>query len=165
MGRGRPRHAPALLEAEGYYRKHPERKPEEGALIEGTPGRPEPPLLVRSDDLSVDIWNETCDTLDSLGLLTKTDLFLLEAFCINLRELYHLTELIRQNGHGQFSDDGTRKTCPNVVSFHKCMGTHIKLLSELALTPQARLRVLRPPSTDGDGTDEVGDLMKKLGNG
>ena len=164
MAKGRPKSNPKLLEAEGAYRKHPERRPDESQLVSGEEGRPLPTLLVQADELTFEIWNETCDTLDTLGVLTKSDRFLIEAFCLNVRELYLLTKASQQNGHGQFGDDGTRKTCPNVVSYHKCMGTHIKLMGELALTPQSRLRMVAPEAKN-ESSDKVGSLLERLANG
>ena len=161
MALGRPKSNPALLESEGYYRKHPDRRPD-GETIKAIVGRPEPTLLVSSDDLTKTIWDETCDILDSMSILNTSDKFLIEAYCLNMRELYFLTQRIQKSGHSQISDDGTRKTDPDVVSYHKCMGTHIKLMGELGLTPQSRLRMVAPDA-DNASSDKVGDLMKKLG--
>lgn len=162
MVKGRPKSNPALLEAEGYYRKNPDRRPDPSKQIKATSGRPLPTLLVSSDELTLSIWDETCNTMDSLGILAVADRHVIEAYCLNVRELYFLTDAIRKNGHGQLSNDGTKKTCPDVVSWHKCMGTHLKLMGELALTPQARLRMCAPEAKN-EGSDMVSDLMKKLG--
>ena len=140
----------------------PPAKKHDGETIKAIVGRPEPTLLVSADDLTVAIWNETCDILDSMSILSKSDKFLLEAYCLNVRELYLLTQRIQKNGHAQISDDGSKKTDPDVVSYHKCMATHIKLMGELALTPQSRLRMVAPEAGNASA-DKVGDLMKKLG--
>ena len=159
MGRGRPRHNPILMEAEGAYRKNPQNRPT--TLIKVDEGTPGPPLLVQSDELALEIWNEACDKLRDIGLLNKTDSFLIEAFALNLRELYRMAQPVREKGHSQVGDDGLRKADPNVVSYHKLMGTHIKLMNELGLTPSARTRMVGP-SKKGDD-DGVLKLMERLG--
>jgi P27 family predicted phage terminase small subunit len=160
--RGRPKSNPVLLEREGYYRKHPERRERSSVETVAEPGRPLPTLMVQGDELTLAIWEETCSTLESMGILKKTDSLLVEVFCLNLREMYALNARIREKGHAQLSDDGTTKTCPEVVSWHKLVATHIKLLGELALTPQARLRMVAP-EVDNESSNSVSDLMKKLG--
>ncbi len=159
---GRPKSNPTLLEASGAYRKNPDRRPDESTAIKAIVGRPEPSILIQADELTTLIWNETCDILDSMSILNTSDKFLIESYCLNSRELFYLTQLIQANGHGQLKDDGTRVTCPNVVSWHKCMGTHIKLMNELGLTPQARMRMVSP-SVESDSSDKVTDLMNSLG--
>jgi len=100
-----------------------------------------------------------------MSILTASDKFLIEAYCINLRELYVLADMVRKEGHFQVKPDGTRVACPNVISYHKLMGTHIKLMNELGLTCQARLRMAAPTVDTGNKTDDVADLMKRLGGG
>ncbi len=159
---GRPKSNPKLLEASGAYVKNPDRRPDESTAIKAIVGRPEPSILVQADELTLSIFNETCDILDSMSILNTSDRFLIEAYCLNSRELFYLTKQIQDNGHGQLKDDGTRVTCPNVVSWHKCMGTHVKLMSELGLTPQARMRMVAPEAKN-NSTDKVTSLMDKLG--
>ena len=95
-------------------------------------------------------------------ILNKSDVYLVEAYSLNARELFRLTQIIQSEGHSQAKPDGQRVTCPNVVSWHKCMGTHVKLMNELGLTPQARMRMVAPEANN-DSTDKVTDLMKQLG--
>ena len=159
---GRPKSNPTLLEASGAYEKNPSRRPDESIAIKAIVGRPDPSILVQADELTLSIFNETCDVLDSMSILNTSDRFLIEAYCLNARELFYLSKLIQDNGHGQLKEDGTRVTCPNVVSWHKSMGTHIKLMNELGLTPQARLR-MTAPTVENASTDKVTDLMNKLG--
>ena len=160
---GRPRSNPQLLEASGAYRKNPDRRQDESTAIAAITGRPEPSFLIQADELCTLIFNETCDILGSMSILNTSDRFLIEAYCLNSRELFHLTQIIQKDGHGQLKDDGSRVTCPNVVSWHKCMGTHIKLMNELGLTPQARLRMTAPVA-ENDSTDKVTALMNSLGS-
>lgn len=159
---GRPKSNPQLLEAAGSYKKNPDRRPDESIAIKAIVGRPDPTLLVQADELTLSIFNETCDVLDSMSILNTSDRYLIEAYCLNARELFYLTQQIQKQGHGQLKDDGTRVTCPNVVSWHKCMGTHVKLMNELGLTPQARMRMVAPDAKN-EGTDKVTDLMNSLG--
>ncbi len=159
---GRPKSNPQLLEASGAYEKNPSRRPDAATAIKAIVGRPAPSILIQADELTLSIFNETCDVLDSMSILNTSDRFLIEAYCLNSRELFYLSKLIQDNGHGQLKDDGTRVTCPNVVSWHKCMGTHVKLMSELGLTPQARMRMVAPEAQNA-GADKVTDLMSKLG--
>ena len=159
---GRPKSNPKLLEVSGAYAKNPDRRPDDSTAIKAIVGRPEPSILVQADTLTLSIFQETCDILDSMSILNKSDVYLIEAYSLNARELFRLTQLVQEQGHGQLKDDGTRVTCPNVVSWHKCMGTHVKLMNELGLTPQARMRMVSPEANN-DSTDKVTDLMKQLG--
>ena len=159
---GRPKSNPQLLEAAGSYKKNPDRRPDESIAITAIVGRPDPTLLVQADELTTLIWNETCDILDSMSILNTSDKFLIESYCLNAREFFRLTKMIQEEGHSQMKEDGTRVTCPHVVSWHKCQATHVKLMNELGLTPQARLRMTAPTVENSSG-DKVADLMSKLG--
>ena len=158
---GRPRSNPQLLEAQGSYKRNPGRKPDADKTIKAITGRPEPTMLVQTDDLTVAIWDDTCNELESLGILAVSDRFLIEAYVLNLREFYKLTQYVQASGHA-ISDDRGLKTDPNVVSYHKIMDRHIKLMGELALTPQARLR-MTAPTVESDAGDDITKLLGKLG--
>ena len=69
---GRPKSNPKLLEVSGAYKKNPDRNPDESTAIKAIVGRPEPSILVQADTLTLSIFNETCDILDSMSILNKS---------------------------------------------------------------------------------------------
>ena len=161
MPAGRPKHSPILREAEGGYRKDPQRRPE--SFINGAEGLPEPSDLVAGDELAMKIWTEACAALKSIGLLTKTDKFLIEAYTMNYREFIVLMRYVHKNGHDTTGQNGERKTDPAVISMHKISDRHIKLMNELGLTPQGRMRLAG--STGKPENGDVRSLLERLGNG
>ncbi len=148
-----------LREQEGAFRGGKTRKPAE---LPSVLGRPSPSILVQADELSLAIYNETCDILQTLGILTEQDGILLEAFALNYRELALCIKDMQANGIESETQRGSGKSTVHTTNYHKFMATHLKLVGELGLTPSARLRMI-PPERKGDGSSPVDDLLKKLG--
>ena len=151
---------PKLLEISGHYRKNGGR-PE--AEIPTESSRPLPSLLIQSDELTLALFNETCESLESMGILAKQDLALIEAYVCNYRELVLAIEQMRKEGPVV---EGTRgpKTNPIVTHYHNLMSSHRLMLGELGLTPSARAKMVKPTANRSEG-DPVGELMKRLGGG
>ena len=148
-----------LREAEGAYLGGKTRKPEELPTVLG---RPLPSILVQADDLSLAIYNETCDILQTLGILTQQDGIMIEAFALNYRELALCFKDMQKNGIESETQRGSGKSTVHTTNSHKFMATHIKLMGELGLTPSARLRMI-PPERKADSASPVDVLLKKLG--
>ena len=146
---------------EGTNRLHPERRKE---IVPTTDKRPEPPLLVQSDDLCLALWNETCDMLQSMRFLVAEDRQVLEAYVLNYRELLVCADEMRQHGATAESLTGSKSTGA-AQNWSKFMSLHLKLLNELGLTPAARAKLAPPENRSKKENNAVGKLIKKLGNG
>ena len=148
-----------LREKEGAFRGGKTKKPDELPTVLG---RPTPSILVQADELSLAIYNETCDTLQTLGILTEQDGIMIESFALNYRELALCIKDMQQNGIEAETQRGNGKSSVHTTNYHKFMATHLKLMGELGLTPSARLRMV-PPERKADSGSPVDDLLKKLG--
>ncbi len=148
-----------LREQEGAFRGGKTRKPAE---LPSVLGRPSPSILVQSDELSLAIYNETCDILQVMGILSEQDGIMLEAFALNYRELALCIKDMQANGIEAETQRGNGKSSVHTTNYHKFMATHLKLMSELGLTPSARLRLV-PPERNADSGSPVDALLKKLG--
>ena len=148
-----------LREQEGAFRGGKAKAPVELPTVIG---RPSPSILVQSDDLSLAIYQETCDVLQTLGILTQQDGIMIEAFALNYRELALCIKDMQKNGIEAETQRGNGKSSVHTTNYHKFMGTHLKLMGELGLTPSARLRMV-PPERKADSGSPVDALLKKLG--
>lgn len=148
-----------LREQEGAFRGGKTKKPDELPTVLG---RPTPSILVQADELSLAIYNETCDILQTLGILTEQDGILIESFSLNYRELALCIKDMQKNGIEAETQRGNGKSSVHTTNYHKFMATHLKLIGELGLTPSARLRMIPPERNAGSGSP-VDDLLKKLG--
>lgn len=148
-----------LREQEGAFRGGKTKKPSELPTVLG---RPTPSILVQGDELSLAIYNETCDILQALGILTEQDGILIESFALNYRELALCIKDMQKNGIEAETQRGNGKSSVHTTNYHKFMATHLKLIGELGLTPSARLRMVPPERNPGSGSP-VDDLLKKLG--
>lgn len=151
---------PKLLEKEGAYRVHPERKPEvELVVIEGTP---EPTQLVLSCDIMVNLWNQTCDLLRSLEIINQTDVYLLESFVVNYAQTITLTNNVMRDGHSVATVAGAKRN-PDSQALQQHTDRHLRYLAELGLTPSARARFAAPDSQGGK-SDPLMDVLNDLRN-
>ena len=159
MKRGPKNKQVKLREREGAFRCGKTRKPAELPTVLG---RPSPSILVQADDLSLAIYNETCDTLQTLGILTEQDGIMIESFALNYRELALCIKDMQTNGIESETQRGSGKSTVYTTNYHRFMATHLKLMSELGLTPSARLR-MAPPERKSDSGSPVDELLRKLG--
>jgi phage terminase small subunit len=119
-----------LREQEGAFRGGKTQKPAELPTVLG---RPSPSILVQADDLSLAIYNETCDILQTLGILTEQDGVLLEAFALNYRELALCVKDMQQNGIEAETQRGNGKSSVHTTNYHKFLAVHLKMIGELGL--------------------------------
>ena len=148
---------PKLLEKEGYYRKNPDKKKVELTVIEG---RPDPTPLIAASEVTSDLWNQTLDLLESLDIVNKTDLYLLESFCVNYMMVLDLSQKVITNGHAQETPTGSKRS-PDSQALNAHMDRHLKYLAELGLTPSARAR-FASPANQSDNSNPLLDVMKNL---
>ena len=135
------------------------------AIVPTTDKRPEPTLLVQSDELALALWHETCNTLDFMGFLKHEDGPIIEAYVLNYGLLLRCIQEIHKSGDTSITRDGGSKASGAATNYGRYIQTHIKLLSELGLTPSARTRLAPPESRSGNEQNPVGDLIKKLAGG
>ena len=134
-------------------------------MVPTTSERPETPLLVQSDELTLALWEETCDTLGSMGMLVKEDKPLIEAYVMNYALFLRCVQDIQKNGDTYVADNGNLKASGTATNYARYIQVHQKLLSELGLTPSSRARLASPKSRTASERSPVGDLLKKLGSG
>ena len=142
MVRGRKPKRQELATRDGSWNAHPEREKE---VVPTTCERPSAPLLVQADELTLALWDETCDILQSMRLLVAEDKPLIEAYVLN------------------YADNGNLKASGSATNYARYIQAHQKLLSELGLTPSSRARLASPVDRSASESNPVGDLLKKLG--
>ena len=157
MTKGRKPRAIEVTEANGGFKKNPSRRPSN--VIKSDSRDPSPPGFITNDIEALRVWNETVDVLKSANILSKTDEALLSAYCSTYSEWIKCHNHISQHGH---SDDNG-KTSPESVAYFKLSAQHIKLLSELGLSPSSRARLSVATSAE-DKEDEVSiaSLLKSM---
>lgn len=159
MARGRKPKRQELSELDGSWSTHPERARE---VVPTTSERPEPPLLVQTDELSLALWHETCDMLQSMRFLVKEDKPLIEAYILNYSLLLRCIQDIQKQGDTYIAENGNVKASGTATNYARYIQTHQKLLSELGLTPASRARLASPLDRSSSEENSVGQLLKKL---
>lgn len=141
--------ATEVKETNGSFIAHPERRPK--TVIVGKAGRPDKPEVIRDNDLASEKWDQICELLEMSGVLTKTDVDLLECYCITFAMYRKALRDVNRTGQVLvIKKDGNTvevKRSPFSVELHKYMDRLQKLQAELGLTPSSRARL-------SAGTDE-----------
>ena len=159
MGRrGKAPAHPTLAKIEGHYK---EKARTRILPIESISGRPSPSLVCQADELTLQIFNDTCDSMQQMGCLSEQDGPIIETYACNYRELLLCIQSMRKDGIEIESQRGGGKSTVHAVNYHRFLANHMKLLQELALTPSARTRLATPQGPKQ--SDKVGQLLEKLG--
>jgi len=132
-------------------------KKQKGSFI-NQPGRenknePVPPKgwpaktdVVLSDPLASSKWDEICQLLDDMDVLTKADRDLLEVFCINWSQYIALLKQVQKTGMIISSTNNrgetTLRRSPYQAELGKIVDRQAKLLTEFGLTPSSRTRIV-----------------------
>lgn len=156
---GRKPKASAILEAEGAYRKNPQRRNKNEPRAER--GYPEKPPVVESCELASEQWDELCKTLDELGILTVADKSLLAMYCQTYAEYIKLHRHIAEHGCKVFNDKGNASQSPEAIQIHRYADRLIKLMSEMGLTPSSRTRIVAPKKEEEE--NPMSELLARLG--
>lgn len=151
-----------LAQIDGTHKDNPARRK---AIVPVRDKRPEPSLLVQADELSLSLWHETCDTLDFMGFLKYEDGPTIEAYILNYGLLLRCIQDLHKNGDTTVTRDGGTKASGAATNYGRYIQTHIRLLSELGLTPSARTKLAPPESRSKEEQSPVGELLKKLAGG
>lgn len=149
-----------LAQIDGTHKDNPARRK---SVVPVRDKRPEPSLLVQGDELTLALWHETCDTLSFMGFLKYEDAPTIEAYVLNYGLLLRCIQEIHKNGDTTITRDGGSKASGAATNYGRYVQTHIRLLSELGLTPSSRTKLAPPESRNNSEDSAVGDLLRKLG--
>ena len=151
-----------IAAVDGTHKNNPNRKK---AIVPTRSERPDPSLLIQGDELALAIWHETCDQLSFMGFLTLEDKPILESYTLNYALLLRCIQSLVKDGDTDVTREGGTRASGHATNYQRYMQTHIKLLSELGLTPSARVKLAPPESRSSQEDNPVGDLLKKLAGG
>ena len=149
--RGQKPLATAVKEANGTFVKNPKRRNKREPKAK--PGKPKRPTSLAGDTIAIKKWNHVCKILAELNVLTKTDVEVIESYCLNESQMVASAEQMKIDGFG------TRMNS-SMSQWNRCMDRRIKLLAELGLTPSARSRLSAEPTDDKDPFLEFLELSK-----
>ena len=147
MARGRKPLPPEVHIANGSYDKNPQRQNHDAPKpLIGAPVKP-----TYLDEVASAKWEEVVGLLDELGVLSRSDGNLIEAYCVTysgyraaLAQVARIGQVIVER-----TDSGVEaKRSPWSAELHKYMDRMTKLLAELGLTPSARGRLKAVPQDD-----------------
>lgn len=140
MVRGRKPRPTAVAEASGAFRKDPQRRNHDEP--QPTKGRPEIPASLKSDKVATRAWNDLCDKLQDMGVLTVADVFVLE----KLSMLESFLDLCWRE--------------KELATFNRLLATWKGLLIECGLTPSSRVRTKAVKG--GDEENPIAELLARL---
>lgn len=168
MGRGRKALAHEVKEDSGAYAKNPQRRPKK--TIKAASERPSVPDLISSCAVATEIWHETCELLEGMEILSKTDTHLLSQYVFAYAEWRKCAIHVQNNG---VSNDDGRATAESVALF-KFADRVNKLIPELGLSPSSRASLspkLHGTQTKADreesplSLDSIAEAMKRARTG
>ncbi len=114
-------------------------------------GWPKKTPLVAADPLASAKWDETCQLLQDMDVLTKADKDLLELFCMNYSQYIALLKKIQKIGIiTEFTNhrgETVMKRSPYQAELGKITDRQAKLLTEFGLTPSSRSKIATVGST------------------
>ncbi len=156
--RGRKPTNPKLLEAAGSYKSNPSRQPAEEIAVRA--GVPTATPLVQTSEVALAIWDNVVDLLVEMEIANGTDIYLIEQFVLNYMNMLHLQKSLMDEGFA--IDDGKEsiKKHPSTSTLTAAQTLHVKLLSEMGLTPSARARMATPTGNKAD--DPIAKLLDGL---
>lgn len=109
-------------------------------------GFPEKTAVVKADKLASAKWDEICQLLDEMNVLTKADSDLLELFCINWSQYIALVKKVAKIGIvSEFVNsrgETVMKRSPYQAELGRIADRQQKLLTEFGLTPSSRTRLV-----------------------
>lgn len=152
---------PKLLKAEGTYKREPGKLIES---IEASEGRPPTPPAVSACPIAHEIWIETLDFMEDLGILTFADEHILVLYCTTYAELIKLTKEVQESGHTVVDERGNFKPHPVSIAWDRAKASYIKVAGQLGLTPAARAGI--PAYKDKGKVEKKSasdELMAELG--
>lgn len=149
-----------IAQADGSWDVSPERRRE---IVPIRENRPKAPEVIARDELSLNIWEDTLDKLESMGLVCEEDKFLLVAFVLNYREMLTCFDELQKTGQTCATPSGGTKVSGEAANWKSLLTSHLRMLSELGLTPSGRASLAPPASAKKGEDDAVHDLLRRLG--
>lgn len=150
---GRKRKATAVKDAEGAYKKNPQRRNKnEPKAVEG---RPDMPSVVQGNELAEAKWHHLCKMMEQLGVLSQTDSDLMAAYSVTWADWVELRVLVKKEGHSIVGGMGGMVVNPNAREMTTALKTLMKLAPEFGLTPASRSLLSAVP-------DDSDDLLKQF---
>ena len=162
---GRKRLSTAVHEAQGSFKKNPQRKNK--SEPEAIPGVPSVPDSIEADSVAVAKWFHICGLLSQMRVITQSDSDLIESYCTTYSLYRSSLEHVRE--HGQVIDVLTQHGSklgrnPASVELHACMDKMLKLLAEMGLTPASRSKLhAAPKEEEADPFQQLLDKMAGTG--
>ena len=156
----RPRKNQSTADIDGTNKKRPSRARE---VIPVDDSRPLKPVIIEKDKIASAIWDETVDILESMGLLCSQDVAILTAYCMNYRQLIKSVEYIQKNGDLDLTRHGSVAANGASANYQRYQTFHIKLMTQLGLTPAGRSALAKPIDPADKNDKSVGELLKRLG--
>lgn len=156
--RGVKPQAPEVQKAKGAYRKNPQRENKEAPQANG--GEPAKPADL--DEKAGEKWDQLCDDLRSMGVLSSELGDTLTAYCTSYSEWVKARAIVAELGMLVETGSGSVKRNPALLDVHKFRDQMNRMLPELGLTPSSRGRLvsIKPQADDHS---EISDLMERLG--
>lgn len=160
MVRGRKPKPTAVKEASGALRKDPQRRNRHEPDV--PKGRPEMPHWVKEDDIAHRCWNQTCQLLESMKILTEADAHPIAAYCSDFAQWYRLRHLVSEGNVSQMTEQGD-KVKVEAVQVHKYQDRMFKFWSEYGMTPSSRSRLIAKQAEDEESP--FNELIALMGHG
>jgi len=148
MARGRKPQATATKKLKGSFDRHPERRNHHEPKLESA--RPVKTELIAGNQKLSEYWDSFCDELESMGVLTTADRWILEQVCITYADIADAHRIREKDGKLVAGAKGGEVKHPVSVDYHKSKDAFHKLLAELGLTPSARTRLVAAPKEEND---------------
>lgn len=139
MVKGRKPIPTAIKDANGSHAHNPQRRNNEEPVAKR--GWPEKPDDVSSNELASVYWDDYCQQLDELNVLTTSDKGVLTRLAKDSAMLYQLESDIETEGTVLENAKGSMYPNPKFVQADKLANRVIKILTEVGLTPSARSRL------------------------
>ena len=155
---GRTRMHPKLAEQNGTFAANPARYA--NSPPEASPEKPAVPDVIAACPVATKVWHETCQALDDIGILSKSDTFIIEMYCTSYAEYLKLTAIVRKEGFSVQNRSGVTAN-PNANAWEKAKSSVLRCMAQLGLTPSARAK-LDAPKKDDDISD-ADKMCKELG--
>lgn len=160
MVRGRKPKPTATKEANGAYRKDPQRRNKHEP--KPPPGSPEMPVWIGEDDIAKRCWDTTCKLLSAMQILTEADTHPIAAYCSDFAQWYRLRHIVSDGNVSQMTEQGD-KVKVEAVQVHKYQDRMFKFWSEYGMTPSSRSRLIAKQAEDED--DPFSELIARMGHG
>ena len=121
-------------------------------------GRPPCPEWIAGNERYKAFWDQACNDLESIGLLSKTDSAILTVFVQAAGEFEDLDADVRKNGITAISSKGLAMQRPEVGARNKASERLMKAALQLGLTPSARTKI---DTSEGEIVD-LGETLDTL---